>query len=173
MYHFGNGISNSVFVNFSNYNMSRSTTKPTIWLVRLAKTQISLGIRLAWSEPSLCAQWVAKDPRFLHADREDWSAQSDLSLQVFVLIVHLFVSYAQVNLCHFFSSSWCRVLAAASASDSSWTFLFTFSLGAHVILLGLSCCGSYRVTLTTSQTIVATTSCQSNDRRLVEVNHYL
>ena len=45
---------------------------------------------------------------------------------VFVLIVHLFVSYAHVNLCHFFSSSWCRGLAAASACGSSWTFLFTF-----------------------------------------------
>ena len=42
---------------------------------------------------------------------------------VFVLIVHLFVSYAHVNLCHFFSSSWCRGLAAASACGSSLTFL--------------------------------------------------
>ena len=41
----------------------------------------------------------------------------------------LFVSYAHVNLCHFFSSSWYRGLAAASACGSSWTFLFTF-LGA-------------------------------------------
>ena len=39
--------------------------------VRPAKTQISLGIRPVWSETSLCAQWVAKDPRFLHADSED------------------------------------------------------------------------------------------------------
>ena len=39
--------------------------------VRPAKTQISMGIRLVWSESSLCAQWVAKDPRFLHADSED------------------------------------------------------------------------------------------------------
>ena len=43
-----------------------------------------------------------------------------------MLIVRLFVSYAHVNLCHFFSSSWCRALAAASACGSSWTFLFTF-----------------------------------------------
>ena len=43
-----------------------------------------------------------------------------------MLIVHLFVSYAHVNLCHFFSSSWCRGLTAASACGSSWTFLFTF-----------------------------------------------
>ena len=35
-----------------------------------AKTQISLGIRPVWSESSLCAQWVAKKTRFLHADSE-------------------------------------------------------------------------------------------------------
>ena len=39
--------------------------------VRQAKTQISLGIRPVWSESSLCAHWVAKDPSFLHADSED------------------------------------------------------------------------------------------------------
>ena len=39
-----------------------------------------------------------------------------------MLIVHLFVSYAHVNLCHFFSSSWCQGLAATSACGSSWTF---------------------------------------------------
>ena len=33
-----------------------------------------------------------------------------------------------INLCHFFSSSWCRGLAAASACGSSWTFLFTVLL---------------------------------------------
>ena len=35
-----------------------------------AKTWISLGIRPVWSESSLCAQWVAKDPSFLHVDSE-------------------------------------------------------------------------------------------------------
>ena len=39
--------------------------------VRPAKTQISLGIRPVWSESSLCAQWVAKGPSFLHVDSED------------------------------------------------------------------------------------------------------
>ena len=39
--------------------------------VRPAKTQISLGIRPVWSESSLCAQWVAKNPSILHADSED------------------------------------------------------------------------------------------------------
>ena len=36
-----------------------------------AKTQISLGIHQVWSESSLCTQWVAKNPRFLHEDSED------------------------------------------------------------------------------------------------------
>ena len=43
-----------------------------------------------------------------------------------MLIVHLFVGYAHVNLCHCFSSSWYQGLAATSACGSSWTFLFTF-----------------------------------------------
>ena len=50
---------------------SCSVTKPTKWHVRPAKTQISLDIRPFWSESSLCAEWVAKDPRFLHADSKD------------------------------------------------------------------------------------------------------
>ena len=39
--------------------------------VRPPKTQISPGICPVWSESSLCAQWVAKDPSCLHADSED------------------------------------------------------------------------------------------------------
>ena len=41
--------------------------------VRPAKSQICLGIRPVRSETSLCVQWVAKDPSFLHADSEDCS----------------------------------------------------------------------------------------------------
>ena len=54
-----------------------------------------------------------------------------------MLIVHLFVSYAFINLCHFFSSSWCRGLAAASVCGSSRTFLFTFLDGASTFFLHL------------------------------------
>ena len=67
------------------FYVSRIITKPTKWSVRPAKTQISLGICPVWSESSLCAQWAANDPRFLHADSEDWSewadTQADLSLR--------------------------------------------------------------------------------------------
>ena len=59
------------FHNIIRHNLSRIMTKPTKWHVHPAKTQISLGIRLVWSESSLCARWVAKDPSFLHVDSED------------------------------------------------------------------------------------------------------
>ena len=51
--------------------MSQRMMKPTKWHMRPAKTQISLGIRPVWSESLLCAQLVAKDPSFPHADSED------------------------------------------------------------------------------------------------------
>ena len=44
--------------------------KPNKMTVRTAKTEICLGIRPVWSESLLCAQWVANDPSFLHADSE-------------------------------------------------------------------------------------------------------
>ena len=50
-----------------SHHLSRDITKPTMWLCA-QWTQISLGIRPVWSESSLCAQWVAKDPSFLHAN---------------------------------------------------------------------------------------------------------
>ena len=68
--------------------MSQHMTKPTKCHVRLAKTQISLGICQVWSESSLCAQWVVKDPTFLHAA----DAQADLSLR-----------WAHMPFCSFFS----------------------------------------------------------------------
>ena len=50
-------------------------TKPTKWNVRPAKTQISLGIR---------AQWVAKDPRFLHKDSEDSDQTGQMPRMIWV-----------------------------------------------------------------------------------------
>ena len=51
--------------------LQHDNTNVTKWHVCPAKTQISLGIRPVWSESYLYAQWVAKDPRFPHADGED------------------------------------------------------------------------------------------------------
>ena len=63
-------------------------TKPTKWCVRPAKTRISLGIHPVWSESSLCAQWVAKDPRFSHADSEDWSDWVDIQADMRLCWAH-------------------------------------------------------------------------------------
>ena len=54
---------------FSEYEPRHDKTNKVT--VRPAKTQIGLGIRPVWLESSPCAQWVAKDPSFLHADSED------------------------------------------------------------------------------------------------------
>ena len=56
------------------------------WAASLENQQNDCApIHPVWSESLLCAQWVAKDPSFLHADSEDWSdwadAQADLSLR--------------------------------------------------------------------------------------------
>ena len=56
-------------------------TKPTKWHVRPAKTQIGIGIRPVWSEPSLCDQRVAKDTKLSScAQRILWSDWSKSSL---------------------------------------------------------------------------------------------
>ena len=62
--------------------------------VRPAKTQISLGICPVWSEYSLCAQWVAKDPSFLHADSEDSDQNGWMSRLIWV--------FAE-RICHFYA----------------------------------------------------------------------
>ena len=49
--------------------------------VRPSKTLISLGIRPVWSESSPNAQWIAKDARFLHVDREDSDQTGRMSLR--------------------------------------------------------------------------------------------
>ena len=65
-------------------HISHDMTKPIKWVCAQRR------FRSAWASAqsdlySLCVQWVAKDPRFLHADSEDWSdwanAQADLSFR--------------------------------------------------------------------------------------------
>ena len=51
-----------------------------------AKTQISLGIRPVWSDSSLCAIWVAKDPSFLHADSEDSDQTGQMPRLIWVFV---------------------------------------------------------------------------------------
>ena len=66
--------------------LSRSTTKPTNWHVRPAKTQISLCIRKVLSETSLWAQREAKDPMFLQTDSEDSDQAARMSRLLWVLV---------------------------------------------------------------------------------------
>ena len=81
--------------------------------VHPAKSQISLGIRPIWSESLLCAQWVAKDPSFLHADSKDWPdwgvAQADLSLRW----AHMPFCWFCHDAAHFFFGFTCTCLAAS------------------------------------------------------------
>ena len=51
--------------------LSHLMTIQTKWLCAQRRLKISQGIGVVWSESSLCAQWVAKDPSFLHVDSED------------------------------------------------------------------------------------------------------
>ena len=44
----------------------------------------------------------------------------------YVLLVHLFVHFARVDVWPFFSPSWCQRLAAACDCGTPWTFLLTF-----------------------------------------------
>ena len=86
---------------------NRLMTKPTKWHVSPAKTQTSLGIRPVWSEPSLCAQWVAKDPSFLHADSEDPDQTGPMPRLIWVFAGHTchFVGFVMRWLLWF----WCTI----------------------------------------------------------------
>ena len=65
--------------------MSRIVRNRTSGHVRSAKILISLRIRAGRTESSLGTFWIAKDAKFLPADKEDWSgcsdAQADWSLR--------------------------------------------------------------------------------------------
>ena len=63
--------SDPVYESHKNKETEPRHDKTNKMSVRPAMTQISLGIRPVWSESSLCAQWVAKGPGFLHADSEE------------------------------------------------------------------------------------------------------
>ena len=43
-----------------------------LWNVRSQKIQITLRIRVVWSENSLCAFWIGNYAESLHADNEDF-----------------------------------------------------------------------------------------------------
>ena len=74
-----------------NFILSRLVTKPAKWLCA------QRGLRSAWA--SLCAQWVAKDPSFLHAGSED----SDQTGFVMMRLILFFRGYCSCL-------TWCNVL---------------------------------------------------------------
>ena len=63
--------------------MSRGMTKPTKWVCAQRR------LRSAWAsaqsdQSSLCAQWIAKDPRGLHADSEDYDQTGRMTRLIWV-----------------------------------------------------------------------------------------
>ena len=66
------------------------------------KTQMSLGIHPVWSESSLCAQWVAKDPSFLHVDSKDFDQIGRMPqlISVFAVRTCHFVGFVMRRLIH-------------------------------------------------------------------------
>ena len=66
-------------------NVSRITTKSTIWHVRPAKTPISLGIRSVWSESSLSPWRNIKSlaTHWAHSEDSDQTGHSPSLIRVF------------------------------------------------------------------------------------------
>ena len=97
-------------------------TKPTKWL-RPAKTQISLVIPPIWSESSLSAQWVSKDPVLLHADSEDSdpTGRKPMLIWVFAGRSH-FVGFVMRRLiCHFNKCHYFSIFYICPHPCISWT----------------------------------------------------
>ena len=82
--------------------MSRSTTKPTKWPVRPAKTQISMGIRPVWSASSLCARRSLRSLAILKAHSQGWS-ESSLGAIAILLVLLCCGSY---SVCGMRSLAW-------------------------------------------------------------------
>ena len=91
--------------------------------VHPAKTKISLGIRPFW----LCAQWVAKDPSFLHADSEDSDQTGRMPRLIWVFAgrtCHFvgFVMRRLISVTSFVFPGW-RFLHVKAETDSSWKWM--------------------------------------------------
>ena len=96
--------------------MSCRMTKPTKWPASPTKTRNSLGILPVWSESSLSAKWIAKDPMFFHAYSEDFEQNGRMPRLIWVF------AGCKCHFVGFIRPDWAESL-----------------LGAHVILLVLSC----------------------------------
>ena len=81
-----------------------------------AMTQISLGIHPVWTESSLCAQFVAKDQRLLHADSPGWSLSS-LGTPSFC-----WFSRVMSHMCILTSTSWIYSSRPSSCGYVPWGY---------------------------------------------------
>ena len=100
----------------------------TYWLhLHSLHSLIVLDIDQVWSESSLCAQWVAKDPRFLHADSKDSDQTGQMPRLIWVFTGRT---------CHFvgFVMSW---PIAVSSETLCSNFHFHFNMLSWVSEWGL------------------------------------
>ena len=121
------------------YYLSCNTTKPTMWHVHPAKPQISLGNCIVWSESSLCAQWVAKDPSFLHADSEDADQTGWMPRLIWVLAGRTMLHMPICWFCHKAAHLYSYLNAANGPKVSNtWKFnrftKYLINLELHLIL---------------------------------------
>ena len=91
-----------------------------------AKTQVSLGIRPVWSESSLCAQWVAKDSSFLHADSEDSDQTGRIPRLIWVFVGRTLILLVL---------SWCGSVMYNAVSISN-IILFPYKKDCDFIMCG-------------------------------------
>ena len=92
-----------------------------------AKTQINLGIRPVWSESSLSAQWVAKDPSFLHADSEDSDQTGQMPRLIWVFAGHTchFVGFVTRRLTFWINANnWITAILLSLFSRKDFKFNF-------------------------------------------------
>ena len=104
--------------------MSRLVTKPTKWVCAQRR------LRSAWAsaqsdQSSLCAQWVAKDPSFLHTDSEDSDQTGRMTRLIWVfagrtltlLVLSRGGSYVNVKKSTSFSYFWSTVESELKLTD--------------------------------------------------------
>ena len=93
---------------------------------------MSVRIRPVWSESSLCAQWVAKGPRFLHADSDDSDQTGRMPRLIWVFagrtIILLVLSSRGSFLCGFVAFTPLRFVSSRSLFFVLFRILIT-SLG--------------------------------------------
>ena len=89
-----------IFFTAINTQMSRIVTKPTDWHVRLAKTQISLGIRPVWSESSLSAWRMLGSlaTHWVHSEDSDQTGRMPRLIWVFAGHTFHFVGFVTMRL---------------------------------------------------------------------------